>query len=41
LLTTAASLPLPMILDEDSEPIDGKAHLEAMLDRIFTDSLRG
>ena len=41
LLTTAAGLPLPMILDEDSEPIDGKAHLEAMLDRIFTDSLRG
>ena len=41
LLTAAGGLPLPMVRDEEGFLIDGEAYLEAMLDRIFADSLHG
>ena len=37
LLTAAASLPLPMVRDEDGELIDGEVYVDMMLDQILAD----
>ena len=37
LLTAAADLPLPLVIDEDGRVTDGNAYVDALLGRILAD----